>query len=419
MHRSLIVVAYHYPPENAIGAARPARFVKYLPSYGWQSLVFTAAKQTGTGNRDVFQIEDRMHPVWEDAVRPEGDLRFQWLGELVARKFLFPGAIALGWGRKAPIAIERIVSTLPQKPLAVFSTFPPMTVHSTGRAVARRLGLPWIADFRDPFVQEPIAVEGRIPQYMQRSLEAKFIADADAVIMNTELSAELYRRRYPRHAAKITTIWNGFDPEDSLSALPIPEGQKRSLRHVGALYGGRTPVPILQAWGRLRNREHLPVREWELSLIGPCDVNPQDREAIARAEAQGWLTLRNQKIPKAEAVRLIQECDGLLLIQPQSSIQVPAKLFEYIAIGRPILALAPRNSSVEWVLERCGIPHVMVYLDDTPDIVDRKLIGYLELPRDPVEPSSWYQENFNGKYQTKQLADILDAVVARRGLSAR
>ncbi len=412
MHRSLIVVAYHYPPENAVGAARPARFVKFLPAHGWQCHVITAVRQPEGGSPNVSYLEDSTHGMWEggaSAARPSFLRRY---AELAARRFLFPGAIALGWGLETPKRAQRVINSLNPRPSAVFSTFPPIATHFAGRSIARAAGIPWIADFRDPFVREPIAVRGRLPQYANRRAEAGFVTDAAAVIVNTEQCAELYRWRYPQHASKITAIWNGFDPDSSLSALPIPERPRRTLSHVGELYAGRNPLVIVQSLRRLRASGHAAAMAYQLELVGPYWVSQAVDAEVSQAVSEGWLTLRPQKIPKQEAVRLIQETDGMLLLQPQSSVQVPAKLYEYIRIGRPILAVSPRGSAVEWVLERCGIPYVNIYSDDPPQEVDRKLLTYLQLPADVTAASAWYQEHFGAEHQTKQLAAVLDRVVA-------
>jgi hypothetical protein len=89
---------------------------------------------------------------------------------------------------------------------------------------------------------------------------------------------------------------------------------------------------------------------------------------------------------------------------------VPGKLFEYLQIGRPILALAPRDSAIEHILARAGVPQVTVYPDDPPEVVDDKVREYLALPTEPVAANAWFQENFNAEHQARQLADILDRV---------
>ncbi len=107
----------------------------------------------------------------------------------------------------------------------------------------------------------------------------------------------------------------------------------------------------------------------------------------------------------------MEEADALLLVQPQSDVQVPGKLFEYICIGRPVLALVPRNSAVEDILQKSAIPNVCIYADDNPSDADQKLLTFLRLPNTPATASDWFRKNFNAEEQTKQLAGIIDGLV--------
>src|SRR5690606_7651847 len=133
----------------------------------------------------------------------------------------------------------------------------------------------------------------------------------------------------------------------------------------GNLYAGRNPVAVLESLERLRISGDGEVARWNIALVGTDLSSPEEKAVIDRCVAAGWTSRNGTRIPHAEALRITQESDGLLLLQPQSDVQVPAKLFEYIRIGRPILSLAPRNSPVEWILERSGIPHTNLYPDDS------------------------------------------------------
>ena len=123
---------------------------------------------------------------------------------------------------------------------------------------------------------------------------------------------------------------------------------------------------------------------------------------------------RSKTVPKSDAWRVMAESDFLLLLQPQSAVQVPGKLFEYVCVGRPILAVAPPRSAVEEILENAGIPHACIYPTDDPASVDRKLLAFLRLPSGPVPFSAWFESRFDAEGQAAQLASIIDAVCADR-----
>jgi hypothetical protein len=102
--------------------------------------------------------------------------------------------------------------------------------------------------------------------------------------------------------------------------------------------------------------------------------------------------------------------DYLLLIdvnQSGTSLQVPGKLFEYIRVGRPILALTPEGSPVERILANSGVLHVCLHPGEPADETDRKLLQLLAMPTSPVEPSRWFRDHFDAEAQTRMLASLL------------
>ena len=110
------------------------------------------------------------------------------------------------------------------------------------------------------------------------------------------------------------------------------------------------------------------------------------------------------------------EADYLLLLDLNelgTGSQVPGKLFEYIRIGRPILAFTVRDSSTSRLLAQSGIPYQCVYQSDSSDEVDRKVSAFLSLQSRPVAPSDWFQTNFNAVAQTQKLADLFASSTRR------
>lgn len=412
MNRTLLLVAYHYPPENAIGGARPARFVKYLPEAGWDCQIFTAAPQTQV-QHNVHFVEDHTRGLWGDGVCPNSKVpAIRKYSELALRRFFFSGMPGLTWWRDASAAATRLVRQSVQTPEAVLSTFPPLPTHLAGRRLARTLGVPWIADYRDPFPHQVLTGMSRLSAMMYQAIESRFFREADAIILNTEAMAEMYRVRYPNHAGKMHVIWNGFDPEDLVKPLVVPRRPSRILSHVGTLYSGRNPVAILESLERLRAAGDAEALRCKIQLAGPNFSSPREQEVLDRCTAAGWVDVKNALLPQAEARQLALEADGLLLLQPQSGIQVPGKTFEYLRTGRPILSLAPLNSPIEWILNRSGIRHTCLYPDDPPGETDHKLREFLCGDWGTGAPNEWFEMNFNAAHQVHQLTEILNRVVS-------
>ena len=111
-----------------------------------------------------------------------------------------------------------------------------------------------------------------------------------------------------------------------------------------------------------------------------------------------------------KAKELVESADGLLLIDcfGVESLQVPSKLFHYIRVGRPILAITMKNSPTERILSQSGVPHTMMYWGDSVAVNAPKLAEFLALPSISTHPSEWFLKTFDGKLHTRMLASVFD-----------
>lgn len=404
----VILIAHHFPPGPEMGAIRPYRFYKYLKRMGYPCHVITASAQTET-NPEVTFLHDELREIWDG--KAERRMSLKAYQELLVRKIAFPGHIGILWSLAAAARCHELVRQYPAEKFVVFSTYPPLGVLPAGLMAYLRDRLPWIADFRDPLSaglgDEFLSAKQR---FWNNALEARVFRQAAAVIANVEEAAEMWRKRYPRAARKLHVISNGFDPEDAPRAREIPPRTEKLMVHAGGLYHGRNPNAIVEALARLRAAGAPESMTAKVLLVGNIDAKTGiDQALYEQAQREGWLELRPHMERRA-AQRVLEEADALLLIQPQSDVQIPGKLFEYICIGRPVLALVPQSSVVEEILVKSGIPHVCVYADDSPQSADRKIVEFLRLPNPPVEPSQWFRANYNAQAQTEKLAGIIDRV---------
>jgi hypothetical protein len=404
----IILIAHHFPPGPEMGAIRPYRFYKYLKRMGYPCHVITASAQTEQ-NADVTFIRDDLREIWEGT--GEQKKSFRAYQELLVRKLAFPGHIGIMWSFAAAARCHELVRRFSGERFVVFSTYPPLGVIPAGLMAYLRDRLPWIADFRDPLSaglgDKFLSAKQR---FWNHQLEARVFRQAKAVIANVEGAAEMWRTLYPRAVRKLHVVPNGFDPEDTPRARQIPPRQQKLIVHAGGLYHGRTPTAIVESLARLRSSDVAEAMPAKILLLGPVDVKTGlDQALYERARHEGWLEMQ-PRVPRAEAQRVLEEADALLLIQPQSDVQVPGKLFEYICIGRPVLALVPRSSAIEDILLKAETPHVCVYGDDDSTVADQKLRQFLRMPGTPTEPSDWFRKKFNAEEQTKKLAEIVDQI---------
>ena len=178
------------------------------------------------------------------------------------------------------------------------------------------------------------------------------------------------------------------------------------------MYDGRNANIVVESLARLREKEPDAGNVRIMLLGGIGNGSRVCSDLYTRAEEGGWLDLHLKPVAKQEAQRAMEESDFLLLVQPQSANQVPGKLFEYICVGRPILALTPRRSAIEAVLAKSGIPHVFIYADDDQATADRKLLEFIRLPSNPVPFSAWFETELDARKQAAHLGAIIDDVAA-------
>jgi len=405
----VILLAYYFPPHSTIGAARPYRFYKHLKKAGRRCWIVTASEQPPDAPPDVLFVPDQTAELWSSVERKP--LSAMAHAERFVRRYLIPAGIGIAWSIAAAQQCRVIMARNPERKFVVVSTFPPIGVHLAGLLLSFRRAIPWIADFRDPLINpDPELRRYLLANRVAVWLQGVTVRRARGLIANTGQMADLWRRDFPWSRPKIHVIWNGFDPDEQPAAREIPARPYRVLAHAGTLYVGRSPIPIMESLERLRGTDP-ETRDARLLLIGPVENSTRlDRKFCDRATRQGWLDLRDGMAPKDEAQRLIEEADYLLLLQPQSTVQVPGKLFEYLAVGRPIVALVPRHSAVEDILLKAGVPYVCIYPDEEAEARDQKLLRALRLPSTPVRFSEWFEAQFNAQYQARQLASLVDGV---------
>ncbi len=397
--RAVLMFAYYFPPGNFTGARRPLRFARYLRGHGYHTHVVTAQPQSGAS-------------PWPDAVCALPDRSWKTMAAQALHRVL-PYNDQVTW---VPAAVEAARAVCrAQRPEAVISTSPPVASHLAALAVKRLCGLPWVADFRDPLYGNP-SRDRWWGGLWDAPVDRLIAREADAIIANTDAAADMLRARYPRLARKIHLIWNGYDPEAAIGPRPLPRRDFKLMVHAGSLYGQRHPTAVLGSLHRLVAGGRLKAGSIRLRLVGhfyredPWVSQSRFNELV---EA-GVVEYTPGMVSAGDAAREMAEADCLLLLDLNDrglGIQVPAKVFEYIQTGRPVLAFTARNSPVERILAGSGVRHVIVYPDLPAEEMDRRVLEGLRLPSDAVAPSSWFHERFNGASQAEALARILDSLV--------
>ncbi|MEE2657794.1 MAG: glycosyltransferase [Candidatus Latescibacterota bacterium] len=387
--RRALLVAYHYPPMRSSGVERTAKFARYLPEFGYETRVLTTSAFGKDSASDVlraweplalyrrlFNRAARANPAAATRTRTRAGPVSATLNRL--RRWVFVPDGQITWLPAAALSALRAARR--ERVDLVYTTSPPASSHLLGRYLRERLGVPWVADFRDSWVYDPLDPDLLNMPYrreLERRMEQAVAEEADLVIVATQVTASYLTDTYAEAAPRIRLIRNGFDPGDDLASpedlvvdggvsqrarpsasdqVRPPASGRRRLRlvHTGSFsysHPARTPEPILIALGQLLDSDKMWRERIELLLVG--ELSP-DEEAMAEPLVEASIVRMSGSVDRATALGF-QECADVLLLvdhaRPWPSSNAPSKLYEYLATRKPILAL-------------CGPGEVRTMIDD-------------------------------------------------------
>jgi glycosyltransferase involved in cell wall biosynthesis len=445
----VLVVVYYFPPLGGVGVQRTLKYVTYLPKWGWQPSVLTPRNPAYTV-RDpslvaslppdlevirtaCFEPGTLPNAVLRRLSRPDAsgatDLngrptrgglagRLMWKSMILWGrlwyKVLFPDS-QVWWvpfgtraGRKAH---KRQAFNV------IYSTSAPISCHEIARRLKRATGLPWVADFRDPWIGNAFAAPaGGLTAVRQRRLERKIVEQANLVIFATHGLLDAYSARYPRAAGKMRVIPNGYDradlpaPADSAPATaPGPADRPFRLVYTGSLFGDRELSLFLEGLELLVDRRPEVAARLEVEFVGWLSSHNRAIAAhYTQNERIGPMLRFSGFMPRVEAMRRAVASDALLQLvadDPRKGEVQGGKLMEYLGYDRQILAMVPEGQARQLLRELdWGI-----IADPTPEGVAAGLEQLLAAPT----PSR--RADPKGRYDrvnlARELAGYLDEAV--------
>lgn len=366
--KTLLFIAYFFPPLGGGGVQRSLKFARYLPDHGWQPLVLTARRSrywlTDPTLLRELPDEVQIHRTFS----PDG----LWLSSLVARR----GAAAVRRGGSTS-RLRRLASCVlvpdvyrPWKPFAlraarrimrerrvdaILTTSSPDSAHLVGRDLARESGVPWVCDFRDPWTRR-IAFDAPTRWHARRheTLERRVLTDASRIIVTTRETGEEFTQRVGVSQAKISVIPNGFDPEDFADVPAYARGSRFSLRYVGQLTAGRTLAPIIGVLNAFFARRPEARALTEVRVIGPREA---ENDALVAASGLDDVVSLEGPCAHREAISHLVNADVVLLVEstsPRAGLIAQGKLYECLYSSRPVLAVVPRGAVTRLLSELGG-----------------------------------------------------------------
>lgn len=345
--KNILMTAFHFPPQTgSSGILRTLGFVKYLPRHDWRATVLTAHPRAHAETRGdlLSAIPPDVEVIRAQAF--DAARHFSVFGKY-PRLLALPdrwGSWWLGAMRAGRAEIRR------RRPDLIWSTYPISTAHLIGLSLARYSGRPWIADFRDPMINGDYPPD-RLQHRIWRAIEVRVLAEARACVFTTESAAQTYRERYPAHAARCRVVPNGYDEAAFAGVSAARQGVRPDtllLLHSGIIYPQeRDPGPFFAAIRSLLGTNVLGRDRLCIRFRAPRHVDKV--RAAARAYGLGDVVDVAPPIPYREALAEMMGADGLLVFQGSAfNTQIPAKIYEYLRAGRPLLAFVdPRGNTAK------------------------------------------------------------------------
>jgi glycosyltransferase involved in cell wall biosynthesis len=407
--KKVLIVAYHFPPQaESSGYLRALKFCRYLPEEGWHPRVLSVNPRAyeRTNPAQLSEIPPSVHV---DRVFALDTQRHLSLRGRYLRTMALPdrwvswclGAIPVGYQ-----AIRR------DKYDVILTTFPIASAVLIGWILHRLTGIPWVADFRDSMT-EPDYPSDRSTWRAYRWLEQKTVQNAARLIFTASSAVRMHLERYPKLSSnRCSLILNGYDERDFQDLLPSPPVPNQPLRlvHMGLLYPvERDPKPFFRAVSQLQKDGQLDAGRVRIELR--ASGHESTYEAIIRAEGIENLVHFLPPLPYREALQNSANADGLLLFQAACcDHQIPAKVFEYLRLSKPILAITSHSGDTAALLKQTGGATIV----DSADwqAIYRALPEFLRAAetRSHPQPERSLVEQCSRKGQAGALAQLLNEV---------
>ena len=359
----VMIITYYWPPSGGGGVQRWLKFARYLGEQGWTPVVVApegaAYPVTDASLSDDIpaEVEVLRVPIWEpfaagqkvlgkeatkverlgaSAKQDAGSGLTGWFARWVRGNVFIPDS-RVGWVRPATRAILKHLANQPVD--AIITTGPPHSVHLIGLRLKRATGLPWVADFRDPWSDIDYLDDFHLTRWARRAhqrLERTVVETADRMLVTARGAA----RGVEANPARVWWIPNGWDESDFHSPARPSDAGAFVLAHFGSLYASRNFTAVWEAvatWNAVASNRRIL-----LQFYG--NTAPEVVASLAEHLTPGRDFVVHGNLPHRQAVDEMHRANALLIMHNNTnsgSRCIPGKLFEYLATGRPVLAVGP------------------------------------------------------------------------------
>jgi glycosyltransferase involved in cell wall biosynthesis len=309
-------------------------------------------------------------------------------------------------------SVKFLIKYLKENPLdAIVSTGPPHSMHMIALQIQKKLHIPWLADFRDPWTGIDFYHQLKLTSLsdsIHHKLEKKTLSSATAVTVVSQDMADEFNGIVNRDYKLVT---NGYDEED---ISPLPQNQldtKFTISHIGSINSCRNPVGMWKMLSEMVKVNHKFAKALQIKLVGKVDIG------VLKSIEENGLTpflSRIDYMPHQDAMLEIQKSQVLLLLinnTPNAKGILTGKVFEYLGSGRPILSIGPEDGEAAVILKDAEAGQTAGYEND--EEMRRVLTEYFtKYGEKRLESNTGNQTKYSRKALTKKIAGILDSITA-------
>lgn len=431
--KNVLIVAYAFPPVGGSGVQRTLKFVKYLKEFGWNPIVITTENDYCPNEKDYTLLKEipddakiinfNSELLYSEQLDRESlqeisnliyglvnndEVMNNFINEIkrddaVNRKKVFQPDMYIGWANEVLKNIEEQIDL--KKIDMIYTTSSPYSDHLVGYYIKKKYNIPWIADYRDPWItyhykSKLTKVEEDLEFFMEKSI----IDTADRIIHVTSLATDDYIHIFKKDRIKIRTITNGYDENDFMDLRKYNVNKKFVITYGGTLHNNQFPKSFINAINELVmenkiNKDLLQVNFYGKFLNGIKEkINEIDKLGIINCY---------EYVSHKEILEINLNSNMLFLPigrEDEFKSVYTGKIFEYMRLNVPILALSPKGSVVEEVIDKTKTGRNFQY-DDINGIKDF-ILNSFELWKSGKIYSE-YRVNEIEKYERKALTEKL------------
>jgi len=372
--RSILIITDIFPPRSGVGIHRTLGLCQHLSEQGWVVTVITTHPKADealdcglltkvprdvrivrTATPDLPALAARVlkrHPsvrigsarAASDSQEKPGSGRQGRLLQVVdwLSWWLHVPDSSCGWF--LPAVWAGLGEGKRHKPDIIFSSAPRWTSHLVAAALSRLLRVPWVADFRDPWCGSHWrSMPYKAHRAVDNWLEGIVVNGATKITFAWDGIRRFYLERHPERGQDMTTVLNGFDPGELDMIQPERLDESRCvLVHAGTFYGPRSPIPLFLGLGALIESSPEAARRLLVVLVGSQTYNGRHLLDIAAEHGVASLVRTVPFVAHRRALEILKGADVAMLFGQSGSealASVPAKAYEYVGCGKPVLAV--------------------------------------------------------------------------------